>query len=46
MVIFPFFAVFTILSALLITPIPNLDSSAVDRVSSFGFDVFVFHNMG
>ena len=48
-VILPFFAVFTTLRALFITPIPNLESSAEESVSSRGFDfdfdfdlVFVF----
>ena len=46
-VILPFFAVFTTLRALSITPMPNLESSAEESVSSRGFDfdldlVFVF----
>ena len=44
MVILPFFAEFTTLRALFITPIPNLDNSAEEIVNSLGFDfeVFVF----
>jgi len=42
MVILPFFAALTILRALFITPIPNLDSSAEEMVNSLDFDVFVF----
>ena len=43
-VILPFLAVSTTLRALLIIPIPNLDNSADEMVSSLGFDfdVFVF----
>ncbi len=42
MVILPFFAVFTTLRALFITPIPNLDNSEADIVTSLAFGLFDF----